>query len=81
MEKRSNGLGTAGFVLSLLGLIFCWVPILDFILVFLGFLFSFIALFKRNATKGLAVAGLILSLVAAALVAVLVVLGVAAFGL
>lgn len=31
-EKKSNGVGTAGFVLALLGLIFSWVPVLGWIL-------------------------------------------------
>lgn len=28
-SQGSNGLGTAGFILALLALIFCWVPVLD----------------------------------------------------
>ena len=43
---RSNGLGTAGFIIALLGLVFCWVPFVDFILWFLGLIFSFIGMFK-----------------------------------
>lgn len=60
VESKSNGIGTAGFVLALLGLLFSWVPVVDFILWFLGFLFSFIGCFKNP--KGLAITGLILSL-------------------
>ena len=60
VESKSNGIGTAGFVLALLGLLFSWVPVVDFILWFLGILFSFIGCFK--SPKGLAIAGLILSL-------------------
>ena len=26
MEKKSNGLGTAGFVLALCGILFSWIP-------------------------------------------------------
>lgn len=59
---RSNGLGTAGFVLALLGLILCWIPILDWLLWFLGALFSFIGVFK--APRGLAIAGLVISFIA-----------------
>ena len=58
---RSNGLGTAGFVLSLLAFLVCWVPIVDFIVWFLGALFSFIGVFKRP--RGLAIAGLIISFI------------------
>ncbi len=58
-EKKSNGLGTAGFVLALLSLLLCWVPVLDFILWLLGAIFSVIGLFK--APRGLAIAGTVIS--------------------
>ncbi|MDE5870752.1 MAG: hypothetical protein K2H22_02235 [Muribaculaceae bacterium] len=61
VEKKSNGIGIAGFVIALLAFVFCWVPILDFILWFLGALFSFIGVFKRP--RGLAIAGLVLSFI------------------
>ena len=60
-KQRSNGLGTAGFVLALLGLILCWIPILDWLLWFLGALFSFIGVFK--APRGLAIAGFVISFI------------------
>lgn len=56
-EKSSNGLGTAGFVLGLIGLF--TFPIL--ILGLLGFLFSLIGVFKEP--RGLAIAGLVLSII------------------
>lgn len=56
---KKNGLGTAGFVLALLALVFCWIPILDFILWLLGAIFSVIGLFK--APRGLAIAGTVIS--------------------
>lgn len=59
--KSKNGFGTAGLVLSILGLALFWVPIVDLILWFLGFLFSFIGMFKRP--KGKAIAGLIISVI------------------
>ncbi len=60
-EKKSNGMGTAGFVIALLAFVFCWVPVLDFILWFLGAVFSFIGVFKNP--KGLAIAGLVISFI------------------
>ena len=48
-------------MLSILGLALFWVPIVDLILWFLGFLFSFIGMFKRP--KGKAIAGLIISVI------------------
>ena len=71
---RSNGLGTAGFVLALLGLIFFLIPILDLLLWFLGALFSFIGVFK--APRGLAIAGLVISFIA--FIVLVILLGVIA---
>ena len=76
-EKRSNGLGTAGFVLSLIALFFGWIPLLGWLLWFLGILFSFIAVFK--APRGLAIAGLIISLLGIILL-LTVFIGLAAIG-
>lgn len=58
---RSNGVGVAGFVLALVSLVFCWVPVLSWILWFLGILLSFIGVFKRP--RGLAIAGLLISVI------------------
>lgn len=61
VDKKSNGIGVAGFIIALLAFVFCWVPILDFILWFLGALFSFIGIFKRP--RGLAITGLVISFI------------------
>lgn len=58
---KSNGLGTAGFITSLLGLLLSWVPILGWILWIVGALLSLIGVFK--SPRGLAITGLILSLI------------------
>ena len=58
-QRQSNGLGLAGFILSLCSIVFCWVPILNWILVILALVFSIIGIFKQP--KGLAIAGLIIS--------------------
>lgn len=60
--KQSNGLGVAGFVLALIGLLFCWVPILNIILWILGLTLSSVGVFKKP--RGLAIAGLGISCVA-----------------
>lgn len=60
---RSNGMGVAGFVLALLSFLFSWIPLVNFVDIILwplGFIFSFIGLFK--SPRGLAITGLILSL-------------------
>ena len=58
---KTNGIGTAGFVLALLALFLGCIPVLGWICWFLGLLFSFIGVFKEP--KGSAIAGLIISLV------------------
>lgn len=60
-EKKSNGIGTAGFVLALIAIFFGWVPILGWIIWLLGLIFSFAGIFKQP--KGLAIAGLVISLI------------------
>ncbi|NLX72377.1 MAG: hypothetical protein GXY94_03625 [Bacteroidales bacterium] len=75
MENKSNGAGVAGFVLALLGLIFSWIPVLNWILWILGLIFSIIGVTKKP--KGLAIAGLIISFIA--IIVLIAVVG-AAFG-
>ena len=68
--KPSNGLGTAGFVLGLIGLLFSFIPLIGVVawpLVILGIIFSAIGISKatkgRATNKGLAIAGLVVSVV------------------
>ena len=58
---KSNGLGTAGFITSLLGLLLSWVPVLGWILWLGGALLSLIGVFK--SPRGLTITGIILSLI------------------
>lgn len=60
-SPRSNGIGVAGFVLALIALFLGWVPVWGWLLWLLGLIFSFCGIFK--IPRGLAVAGLIISLV------------------
>ena len=70
-ERRStNGLGTAGFILALLGLIFNWVPGLGWVLWALGLIFSFVGIFRTP--RGLAIAGLVISCIALIVLIILV---------
>ncbi len=61
VEKKSNGLGTAGFVLALIALLLGWVPFLGWVTWLLGLIFSFIGVFRTP--KGLSIAGLVISLI------------------
>ena len=60
-EKREvNGIGTAGFILSLVSIFLGWIPFLGWLIWLLGLIFSFVGIFKKP--KGLAIAGLVISL-------------------
>lgn len=61
VESQTNGLGTAGFVLALIALFLGWIPFVGWIIWLLGLIFSFVGVFKTP--KGLAIAGLVISLI------------------
>ena len=69
-EKKSNGMGIAGFVLSLVTILFSWAPGVNWILWLLGLIFSAIGMFRQP--KGLAIAGLVISLVGLVIILVVV---------
>ena len=58
-QSKSNGLGPAGFVLALISFLFCWVPGVNWVVWFLGAIFSIIGCFKEP--RGLAIAGTVIS--------------------
>ena len=58
-DARKNGIGIAGFVMSITGLILCWVPIIKWLLLVPAFLLSLIGLFKKPRT--LAIIGFFIS--------------------
>ena len=60
-QRKSNGMGTAGFVLALSGCFFSWIPILGWVIWFLGVLFSAIGVFRTP--RGMAIAGLCISFI------------------
>lgn len=60
-QAKSNGLGTAGFVLALIAFLFSWIPGVNWVIWFLGALFSVIGCFKQP--RGLAIAGTVISFI------------------
>ena len=83
VERPQNGLGTAGFVLGLIGLLFAPIPLIGVVawpLVILGLVFSLIGYGRgrsgRATNKGLALAGAILSVIGL----LICIVWVAAFG-
>ena len=76
-QKKSNGIGTAGFIIALVALFLGWIPIFGWILWVLGLLFSFIGVFK--SPRGLSIAGLVISFIGVILIVfVFALLGIAA---
>jgi hypothetical protein len=73
-SQTKNGIGTAGFVLALLGLILCKVPTVNLILWLLGLIFSIIGCFRKP--RGLAIAGVVISF--AVIILLIALLGVLA---
>ena len=60
-QKKSNGLGVSGFILSLIGLIFGLIHPIAIISLFIGFILSFIGLFRKP--RGFAIAGFLIGLI------------------
>ena len=77
-SKGSNGLAITGFVLAIVAMVLFWLPIISQILWLLGLIFSIIGLKKSkevDAGKGLAKAGVIISIVGAVIWVLFIVLG------
>lgn len=75
--KKSNGVGTTGFVFALIGLFLFWIPVLGWILWLVGAVCSTIGLFK--SPKGLAIAGFVISFIGLIILVVVAgLLGIAA---
>lgn len=60
-KKEVNAMGIAGFILSIIGVLFGWIPLFGNVIWLIGLILSIIGLFK--APKGLAIAGTIISFV------------------
>lgn len=57
--ESTNGLGLAGFIMSIVGLVLCWVPVIKWMLLLPALILSLIG-HKKNSSK-LAVLGAIIS--------------------
>lgn len=69
---QRNGMGIAGFVLAVLSAVLIWVPILNVVLWLLGLVLSVLGYIKPNSRRGLALAGLIITLAEAAIAGILI---------
>lgn len=75
--QPSNGIGIAGFVISLVCIFLCWIPGLNIIVWLVGFILSLIGIFKKP--RGLAIAGLVISSIMA--VIMIAILGAITFAI
>ena len=60
-EKKSNGIGLAGFIIALIGLFIKWIPFIGTIVWFIGLVLSVVGIFKQP--RGFAIAGTVISLI------------------
>ncbi|MGY1604660.1 hypothetical protein [Geodermatophilus sp. SYSU D00815] len=66
-QAPGNGLGVAGFVCGLVGLVLCWVPWIGMLLGLVGVVLGGIGISqgkKKGASTGLAIAGLVCGILA-----------------
>jgi len=61
IKEESNGVWTAWFILAIIAIFVSWVPVIGWLVRFLGLLLSFIGLFK--APRGMAIAWFIISII------------------
>ncbi len=84
-NDNTNGMATAGFVLALVTLMFFWLPVVGWTTWLLGLVFSAVGLSQAGsrggAGRGLAIAGLVISLVGVLLLLLLGAAILALFGL
>ncbi|MDE0375201.1 MAG: hypothetical protein OXK16_04475 [bacterium] len=72
----SNGMAIAGLVLAICALVVSWLPGVNFVCWVLGLIFSIIGLRNANRgapNRGMAIAGLVISLAGIVLILILVV--------
>lgn len=76
-KTETNGMGIAGFILSIITFFLWWIPFIGIILWILSLTFSIIGLSKQP--KGLSIAGLVISCVIFIPLIVLLVIGLSLF--
>ncbi len=63
MKLKQSGIGVAGFVVALVGIVSCYVPYLGIILCVVALALSIPALFAKDRSKGLSIAGVVIGAV------------------
>ncbi len=63
VPNRISGISVAALICGILGLIFFWIPGVDIGLCLAGFICGIIAIAKQYGGKGMAIAGLVISII------------------
>lgn len=63
MPMKNNNVAIAGLILGILSILGCWIPFWDLILSIAGIICSAIGLSQKGQTNGMAVGGLITSII------------------
>jgi hypothetical protein len=67
-QQPGNGMAIAGMVLGIVGIVFCWIPVVGPAIGLVGLILSIAGMSRANAVggkgKGMAIAGLVCSIVA-----------------
>ena len=77
VAPTGNGLAIAGMVLAICAVVLAWLPVVNFVCWILGLIFSAVGLKNANRGapyRGMAIAGLAISLAGIVLIIILVVL-------
>jgi len=60
-RAETNPIGLTGFILSIVAIVFSWLPFIGWLCWLVGLVLSIVGLFRRP--KGFAIAGLVISLI------------------
>lgn len=63
VPDKASGVAVASLVCGILGLLLFWIPVVDIGLCLAGLICSIVALAKQHNGKGLAIAGLVISII------------------
>lgn len=74
----TNGVAITSFVIGIVAIVLCWIPVFDLVLSVPAFILGILGLSKANQTggsgKGLAISGLVLGAIASAVTLLVIIL-------
>ena len=79
MENKGKGFSIAALILGICALVFCWIPVVNWILAILAVVFGIIGLVKK-AKKGMAITGLILGGISLLVAIIISIFGISLIG-